>query len=90
MILFVDITESRKLEDEVALRQKMESVGRLAGGIAHDFNNILMAIVGSLSLIELAESKEDQNELLVEITMLVDVPWSLIINCSLSRKVGHP
>lgn len=65
--MFVDITEARKLEDEVILRQKMESVGRLAGGIAHDFNNILLAIVGSLSLIEITDSKQERDELLEEI-----------------------
>ena len=45
-----DVTEKRKMEDEILRVQKLESIGILAGGIAHDFNNILTAIMGNISL----------------------------------------
>lgn len=50
VLVFSDITERLKVEEELLKGKKLESVGILAGGIAHDFNNILTAILGNISL----------------------------------------
>ena len=48
--LQTEITQRKKMEQELIKIQKLESIGVLAGGIAHDFNNNLTAILGSISV----------------------------------------
>jgi PAS domain S-box-containing protein len=54
-----DVTEKRKLENQLFQAQKMEAIGTLAGGVAHDFNNILSAIVGYSSLLQMKMRSDD-------------------------------
>jgi PAS domain S-box-containing protein len=55
--IFRDVTQQRRMEEEIVKVQRLESLGYLAGGIAHDFNNVLTAVVGNINLAKLYEDR---------------------------------
>ncbi|MEW5733499.1 MAG: PAS domain S-box protein [Thermodesulfobacteriota bacterium] len=54
LALVQDVTEKKRIEQEMMRRERLDSLGILAGGVAHDFNNLLMGIQGNVSLMQLA------------------------------------
>ncbi|MGQ0648968.1 MAG: PAS domain S-box protein [Gemmatimonadaceae bacterium] len=78
-----DVTEQKRLEEDLRRAQKMDAVGRLAGGIAHDFNNLLAAIIGYADLMQYSdeassEIKEDARSIVTSAKRGSDLAKNLL------------
>lgn len=57
VVVFRDITEKWRMEEEIERTQRLEVIGNLAGGIAHDFNNILSVVLANIQLVKMSHEK---------------------------------
>jgi PAS domain S-box-containing protein len=86
-----NITERKRLEEELSKAQKLESLGVLAGGIGHDFNNLLSGIMGNISLAKIeAERGEDIMESLEEALRVTSKASALTRQLLVFSKGGAP
>lgn len=53
IVVVIDITEKKKMEEQFLRAQRLESIGTLASGIAHDLNNVLAPILLGIEIIKL-------------------------------------
>ncbi|HEY9159653.1 MAG TPA: PAS domain S-box protein [Desulfomonilia bacterium] len=60
VVVFRDITERRKIEEELSKIQRFDTMGILVSGIVHDFSNILTCIIGNIALAKEYSSTNDK------------------------------
>jgi PAS domain S-box-containing protein len=65
----MEISEQKRLQNQLYQTQKMDVVGQLAGGIAHDFNNMLAGIMAASELLKRRLPGDDKNHKLVDTIM---------------------
>jgi len=64
---FADLTDLRRLEHEIRMRDRLSAVGRMAAGIAHEIRNPLSSIAGSVKVLTNISTLNDEQRTLVEI-----------------------
>src|SRR5213075_519916 len=68
-VIFQDLTEMKKLEAELRLKDRMAAVGELSAGIAHEIRNPLAAIAGSVQVLKKSDALSAQEQRLMSIIL---------------------
>jgi two-component system sensor histidine kinase PilS (NtrC family) len=69
IVVFQDLSQWRRLQEELRLKDRMAAVGELSAGIAHEVGNPLAAISGSVQLLSAAMPRDDQQRRLLDIIL---------------------
>jgi len=86
---FDDLTEVRRLEREIRVREQQAAIGRLAGAIAHEIRNPLASIGGSVNVLYGIATLTDEQRLLIEIVTRESERLNAIITDFLAYSRGR-
>lgn len=69
ILSFQDLTEIKKREEELQLKEKMAAIGQVAAGVAHEVRNPLAALSGSVQILRSELALLPEQERLIEIAL---------------------
>ncbi len=88
--VFADITEAKRMEEEIRFKDRLAAVGELSAGIAHEIRNPLASICGSVEVLKEAISLSDENQKLMELILKETGRLNLILTEFLQyAKIGE-
>ena len=90
ILIFSDITEIKKLQDEIRQKDRLTVLGELAGGIAHEFRNMMGTILGFAKLLSKKIGKKDPKQGMIEAIINELNTMEMIINELLSLGKAQP
>ena len=91
VLMVQNVTYRKRLEEELARAEKLESLGVLAGGIAHEFNNALSAILGNVGLAAvMSQGNDDLERALDRASRAVERARGLTSRLLTFASGGHP
>ncbi len=90
ILIFSDITEIKKLQDEIRQKDRLTVLGELAGGIAHEFRNMMGTILGFAKLLSKKIGKNDPKQGMIEAIINELNTMEMIINELLSLGKAQP
>ncbi len=90
ILIFSDITEIKRLQDEIRQKDRLTVLGELAGGIAHEFRNIMGTILGFAKLLSKKIGKNDPKQGMIEAIINELNTMEMIINELLSLGKAQP
>ena len=57
--IYRDVTERKRVEDQLRRAERMQAAGRLAGGMAHEVNNMMTGVIGFSEFLLRGLSEDD-------------------------------
>jgi PAS domain S-box-containing protein len=91
VLVFRDVTERDRMEEQLRNTQKLEALGVLAGGIAHDFNNLLTGVFGCVDVARVRSAQPSKaREALEKAMSVLDKARGLTRQLLTFAKAGEP
>lgn len=64
LLVDTDVTDARRIEEQLLRAQRLDSLGSLAGGVAHDLNNVFTPIMMSINMLGMLAMEDQDREMI--------------------------